>query len=49
MDAVFTLGRLVLAGVFAFAGIAKLRDGRGTRRSLHQFGFRGSCTRCSLS
>jgi uncharacterized membrane protein YphA (DoxX/SURF4 family) len=38
MDAVFTLARLVLAGVFAFAGIAKLRDGRGTRRSLHQFG-----------
>src|SRR5579863_391993 len=38
MASIIFLSRLLLAGVFAFAGLAKLRDPRGSRKSLLDFG-----------
>ena len=39
MNGVALAARLVLAGVFAVAGAAKLRDGAGTRSTLEDFGL----------
>ncbi len=39
MTAAVLIGRLVLASVFGFAGVAKLRDRAGTRQSLLDFGL----------
>lgn len=39
MDAVSTLARLLLAGVFVLAAVGKARDPRGTREALEGFGI----------
>ncbi len=41
MDTAFHLDRLLLAAVFALAGVAKLADRRGTRRAVVDFGIPG--------
>src|SRR5215207_7375676 len=38
METALLLGRLLLAGVFGVAGVAKLRDLEGSRRGVRDFG-----------
>jgi len=38
MDAALLIARLVLAGVFTLAGVAKLSDLKGSRRAIINFG-----------
>jgi len=38
MEAVLLIARLLLAGIFAMAGLAKLADSEGSRRAITNFG-----------
>ncbi|HEV2124033.1 MAG TPA: MauE/DoxX family redox-associated membrane protein, partial [Chloroflexota bacterium] len=42
MDTVLLLARLLLAAVFAVAGVAKLLDQTGSRRAMREFGLSSS-------